>query len=218
MSALRLVLADDHHVIRQGLRTLLEQELGCAVVGEAANGHEALELVARLAPDVLVVDLMMPGITGIEVIRQLQPLALPTRVVVLSMHADELYVREALRAGATAYVLKEAQASEFVAAVRAAAAGERYLSRALSERMIEQYMQQERAAADDPYELLSERERVVLRLAALGHTAAEIAAQLSLSSRTVETYRATMLQKLDLRTQTDLVRYAIRRGIIALDP
>jgi len=151
------------------------------------------------------------------VVRRVQQLAPATRVVVLSMHADELYVRDALRAGATAYVLKESQASEFVQAVREASQGRRYLSHALSERMIERYIQQEGMSADDPYELLTERERAVLQLAALGHTAAEIAAQLSLSSRTVETYRTNVLQKLDLRNQTDLVRYAIKRGIISLD-
>jgi DNA-binding NarL/FixJ family response regulator len=214
---LRVVLADDHHVMRAGLRTLLERDLPCTIVGEAANGLAAVELVTHLTPDVLVVDLMMPGINGIEVLRRIQHLVPTPRAVVLSMHADELYVREALRAGATAYVLKEAQASEFVQAVREAAQGRRYLSHALSERMIDRYIQLEGTAADDPYDLLTERERAVLQLAALGHTAAEIAAQLSLSSRTVETYRGNLMQKLDLRNQTDLVRYAIRRGIIALD-
>jgi DNA-binding NarL/FixJ family response regulator len=214
---LRVVLADDHHVMREGLRTLLERDLPCTIVGEVADGLAAVELVLRLRPDVLIVDMMMPGINGVEVVRRVQQLAPATRVVVLSMHADELYVRDALRAGATAYVLKESQASEFVQAVREASQGRRYLSHALSERMIERYIQQEGMSADDPYELLTERERAVLQLAALGHTAAEIAAQLSLSSRTVETYRTNVLQKLDLRNQTDLVRYAIKRGIISLD-
>ena len=217
MSALRVVLADDHHVMRQGLRTLLEHDAHCEVIGEAADGPTAVELVARLAPDVLVVDLMMPGMSGLEVIRQARQLAPNTRYVVLSMHADELYVREALRAGATAYVLKEAQASEFVQAVREAAAGRRYLSPAHSERMLDRYIQQQGADSGDPYDLLSERERAVLRLAALGHTAAEIGAQLALSPRTVETHRTSLLQKLDLRNQTDLVRYALKRGIIPLD-
>jgi DNA-binding NarL/FixJ family response regulator len=159
---------------------------------------------------------MMPGMSGIEVIRAVQAGTPRTRVVVLSMHADNVYVREALRAGAVAYVLKEAQATEFVQAVREAAAHRRYLSSALSERLIDGYLQAD-AAVDDPYELLSARERSVLQLAAAGMTSAEIATRLSLSVRTIETYRTNILHKLDLRHQTDLIRYAIKRGIIALD-
>ncbi|MEN9936751.1 MAG: hypothetical protein RLZZ387_3330 [Chloroflexota bacterium] len=216
MSTLSIVLADDHHVMRQGLRSLLEHELACTVVGEAADGPTAIALVARLVPDVLVVDLMMPGMGGIEVIRAVRAGTPQTRVVVLSMHADDVYVRDALRAGAVAYVLKEAQATEFVQAVREAAAHRRYLSSALSERLIEGYVHAD-AAVDDPYELLSARERSVLQLVAAGMTSTEIAARLSLSVRTVETYRTNILHKLDLRHQTDLIRYAIKRGIITLD-
>lgn len=218
MSALTIVLADDHHVVREGLKTLLETELGCVVVGEAADGFEAMALVERLRPDVLVVDVLMPGLTGLEVTRRVRQYAPQTRVVVLSMHSDESYVREALRAGATAYVLKEAKATEFVQAVREAAAGRRYLSTALSERAIEAYIQQIEATTTDLYEMLTTRERDVLHLAAQGHTAAEIAEQLSIGIRTVETYRANLMRKLGLRTQTDLIRYALRRGIIALEP
>jgi two-component system, NarL family, response regulator NreC len=217
MHLLSIVLADDHHVMRQGLRSLLERELHCAVVGEAADGRAAVALVTQLKPDVLVVDLMMPTMSGIEVIRALRSSVPQTRIVVLSMHADDLYVREALRAGAVAYVVKEAQASEFVQAVREAAAGRRYLSSALSERLIDSYLQQTGSAVEDSYELLTERERAVLQLTALGATSAEIAAQLALSMRTVETYRTNILHKLDLRHQTDLVRYAIKRGLIPLD-
>jgi two-component system response regulator NreC len=136
---------------------------------------------------------------------------------VLSMHADDAYVLEALRAGATGYVLKESQAAEFVQAVRDAAAGQRYLSPALSERIITTYIQQDSAPPTDPYELLTERERDVLHLAALGLNAQEIADRLILSIRTVETYRTSVMRKLELRNQTDLVRYALKRGIISLD-
>lgn len=214
MSALTIVLADDHHVVREGLRSLLETELAAVVVGEAADGFAAADLAERLQPDVLVLDMMMPGLTGLEVTRRVCLRVPQTRVVVLSMHADEAYVREALRAGATAYVLKEAKAAEFVHAVREAAAGRRYLSPTLSERAIDAYIRQSEAATADLYDLLTDRERDVLHLAAQGHTGPEIAERLSLSARTVESYRANFMRKLGLRTQTDLVRYALRRGII----
>jgi DNA-binding NarL/FixJ family response regulator len=182
MSTLTIVLADDHHVVRSGLRTLLEVELDAHIVGEAADGLTALQLVEQLRPDLLVVDLMMPGLTGLEVVRRVHERVPNTRVVVLSMHADEAYILEALRAGAIGYVLKESHAAEFVQAVRQAAAGQRYLSHVLSERIITIYIQQAGAPSTDPYELLNDREREVLHLAALGLTAQEIAKRLALRS------------------------------------
>lgn len=217
MNRVSVVLADDHHVMRQGLRSLLERELGCLVVGEAADGPATLGLVERLKPDVLVVDLMMPGMTGLEVIRQVRLGAPHTQVVVLSMHADDFYVREALRAGALGYVLKESQAAEFVQAVREVAQGRRYLTLRLAEHLIDSYLQQLGTSVEDPFDLLTESERAVLELAALGQTAGEIAKRLALSPRTVETYRTNLLHKLDLRNQSELVRYAIKRGIIPLE-
>jgi DNA-binding NarL/FixJ family response regulator len=217
MNDLTIVLADDHQVVRSGLRTLLEANLGAHIVGEAADGPSALQLTERLQPGVLVADLMMPGLTGLEIARRVRHRAPNTRVVVLSMHANEAYVREALRAGAIGYVLKEAPAAEIIQAVRAAAEGRRFLSPALSERLIDSYIEQSSATTDDPYDLLTERERDVLHLAALGHTAPEIAERLVLSARTVENYRAGIFRKLDLHNQTDLVRYALKRGIITLD-
>lgn len=217
MSGVSIVLVDDHAVVRHGLRSLLEREAGCTVVGEAAESRAAIELAAQLQPDVLVVDIMLPGASGLDVIRQVRQRAPQTRVLVLSMHADALYVREALRAGALGYVLKEAAASEFVLAVREAAQGRRYLSPALARSLIDSYVQQVGTDVEDPYDLLTDSERAVLRLAARGHTAATIAKQLGLSTRTVETYRANLLHKLDLANQTELVRYAIKRGIIPLD-
>jgi DNA-binding NarL/FixJ family response regulator len=217
MSALTIVLADDHQVVRSGLRALLETTLGAQIVGEASDGLAALQLAERLQPNILIVDLMMPGLTGLEVARRVRQRAPHIRVVVLSMHAAESYVREALHAGAIGYVLKEAPAAEVVQAVCAAATGQRFLSPALSERLIDAYIQQTNTTTDDPYDLLTDRERDVLHLAALGHSAPEIAERLILSVRTVEHYRAGVLRKLDLHNQTDLVRYAIKRGIIALD-
>jgi two-component system, NarL family, response regulator NreC len=215
--SLTIVLADDHQVVRSGLRTLLEADLGAQIVGEAADGLEAVQLVERLQPDIVIVDLMMPGLTGLEVARRVRQRGRQIGIIVLSMHAAESYVREALRAGATGYVLKESPAAEVVQAVRAAADGRRFLSPALSERLIDAYIQQSSTTTDDPYDLLTDREREVLYLAALGQTGPEIAERLVLSVRTVENYRAGVLRKLDLHNQTDLVRYAIKRGIIALD-
>jgi two-component system, NarL family, response regulator NreC len=217
MQKLTIVLADDHHVVRQGLRTLLEGALDCSVVGEAADGRAAIELVKRLLPMVLVVDMVLPHLNGLDVIRQAQQIAPQTRIVVLSMHADESYVREALRAGATAYVLKESHADEFVQAVRQAAAGKRYLSPPLTERALDAYIAQSAETPFDLEETLTGREREVLVMAAQGGTTAEIAARLSLSGRTVEAYRARMMRKLGLRSQVDLIRYALRQGLIALE-
>jgi len=217
MQKLTIVLADDHHVVRQGLRSLLEGALDCTVVGEAADGEAAIEMVKRLQPAVLIVDMVLPKFNGLDVIRYVREAAPQTRIVVLSMHADESYVREALRIGATAYVLKESHADEFVQAVEHAAAGRRYLSAPLTERALDAYIAQTAETPLDAVETLTSREREVLVMAAQGATTAEIAARLSLSARTVETYRSRMMQKLGLRTQTELVRYALRRSLITME-
>jgi len=201
--------------VRQGLPTLLEAVLSCEVVGEAADGREAIGLVGRLKPDVLVVD--QPDLNGLEVIQRIREDNDNTRIVVLSMYSDEGYVREALRAGAQAYVLKEARADEFLHAVREAVAGRRYLSPPLSERAIRSYVQQVGGPTLDSYDTLSIRERDVLHLSAKGYTAAQIAERLTISNRTVESHRANMMRKLGLQTQTDLLRYALRTGIIVLE-
>jgi two-component system response regulator NreC len=216
MSVTTIVLADDHHVVRQGLRSLLEAEPDFSVVGEAGDGLEAAQLIECLRPDVLVLDLMMPGLNGLEVTRQVSQRSPRTHVVILSMHPNEAYVLEALRAGAAAYVLKESTSAELVRAVREAVAGWRYLSPPLSERAIEAYMQRAESAVLDPYETLTAREREIL-LAAEGHTNAEIADRLFISRRTVETHRANLMRKLGLRTQTDLISYALRQGILPME-
>ena len=217
MSTITVVLADDHHIVRHGLRVLLEAELDCQVIGEAANGIEAAALVQRLQPELLIVDMMMPGLTGLEVTRRTREQSPQTRIVILSMHADEAYVREALRAGVNAYVLKESMSADFIFAVQQAVAGRRYLSPPLSERAIESYANQSGDATLDLYETLTERERDVLFLAAQGHTSAEIAERLAIGVRTIDTHRASLMRKLGLRTPVDLVRYAVRRGIISFD-
>lgn len=212
-----LVLADDHHLVREGLRALLEAEPDMDVVGEAADGLGAVQLVERLRPDMIIVDLMMPDLNGLEVARHISQHIPETRIIMLSMHANEAYVLEALRNGASAYILKDSRANDLITAVREVAAGRHYLSPPLSERAIDAYIEKSRSAALDPYETLTTREREILHLTARSYSASEIAARLSVSPRTVERHRANLMRKLDLHTQTDLIRYALRRGIIPLD-
>jgi two-component system response regulator NreC len=212
-----IVLADDHHVVRQGLRALLQAEPDFRIVGEAADGLVTLRMVEEMQPDVLVLDLMMPGLSGLEVTRQLTERSVATRVVILSMYANEAYVLEALRHGAVGYVLKRSTADELVRAVREVLTGRRYLSAPLSERAIQTYLDKAREAPPDAYEMLTARERQVLHLVAEGHTSAEIASQLSISPRTVEMHRANLMRKLELRSQADLIRFAIQRGILPLE-
>jgi DNA-binding NarL/FixJ family response regulator len=213
----KILLADDHPIVRRGLRILLQAEPGFVVVGEGSDGIEALQLVERYKPEVLVVDLMMPGLNGLEVLRQCSQLSSHTRVIVLSMHSDEAYVLAALKRGAQGYVLKDSSSNDVIFAVREVVAGRRYLSPPLSERAIDAYLQRGREAGNDPYEALSSREREVLHLAAEGRTNREIAEALSISPRTVDAHRANMMHKLDLHHQTELVLYALRRGILSLE-
>jgi two-component system, NarL family, response regulator NreC len=211
-----IVLADDHKVVRQGLRAVLEFEPGFRVIGEAGNGLEAARVVERLRPNVLVLDLMIPGLSGLEVVRQLRKGSPKTRVVILSMHSDKSYVLEAWRNGAAGYVLKDSSAEDLIKAVQEAAANRRYLSPPLSHVAVEAYAHHQASAIrTDPYDLLSSREREVFQLAAEGHTNKEIGKMLFISPRTVEIHRANMMSKLDLRNYTELIRYALRRGIIS---
>jgi len=199
--------------VRQGLRALLNEQPDISVVGEAADGPEATQLVERLKPDVLVVDMMMGVMSGIEVTRSVRKLSPKTCVVVLSMHADEGYVLEALRAGARAYVLKDSIADDLLHAMREAILGRRYLSHPLSEQVIEGYLQKEEGAALKPHERLTVREREVLHMLAQGLNNEEIAVRLSVSRRTVEVHRAHVMHKLGVHNQVQLLRYAIQAGI-----
>ncbi len=207
-----VVLSDDHHIVRQGLRKLLEGQPEVRVIGEAADGAEAVRLVEQLRPDVLVVDIIMGGMNGIEVTRQVKRLWPKTRVVVLSMHAEEEFVADALRAGARAYVLKDSVAGDLLLAVREAFAGRRYLTPRLLEHCIEGYLQQEGPPAG-PLRSLTLREREVLHLVAQGLSNIEMAARLCVSRRTIEGHRAHMMKKLGLRNQAQLLRYALDAGI-----
>ncbi len=211
---IRVVLADDHAVVRQGLRALVAGEPDMVAVGEAATGEEALAESRRSRPLVLVLDLFLPGRTGFEVMQDLREDAERPRIVILSMHGDEAYVAESLRLGASAYVLKGAPFEHLARAIREAVAGRRYLSPPLSERSVESYLAAASGTGRGGTEALTPREREVLTLVARGLTSAEIAGQLFISRRTVESHRARILQKLGLKGQSELIRYALRWGIV----
>jgi DNA-binding NarL/FixJ family response regulator len=214
--SISIALADDHPVVRAGLRRVLEAEPEFRIAAETGDGLETVRQVERLRPDVLVLDLMMPGLAGLDVLPIVRQRSPRTRVVVFSMYANEEFVRQALRGGAAAYVLKGDDPAHAVEAVRRAAAGQHYLSPALSGGSFDAY--QERASAcPDPHDLLTPRERQALQLAAEGHSGAGIAARLSISPRTAEMHRANDMHKLGLKTRADLIRYAIRRGMITAD-
>jgi DNA-binding NarL/FixJ family response regulator len=209
-----LVLADDHHLVRQGLMLLMKNEPDFRVVGEAGDGLGALQLVAKTHPDILLLDLAIPRVHGLEVTRQVRQNHSSTRVIILSMHKEESYVIEALRNGAAGYILKDSTGTDLIEGVRKVKAGRRYLSPSLEEIAIALLEHRPSSGEADAYESLSNRERIVLQLAAEGLSSHEIADRLFISRRTAETHRANLMRKLDLRSQTDLVRFAIRRGVM----
>jgi two-component system response regulator NreC len=210
-----VLLADNHVVVRRGLRAWLEAEPGIVVVGEAAGGLEALAMTQALDPDVLVLDLVMPDMPGLEVMKHLHGIDARTRIVVFSMHAGDAHVVSAFNAGAVGYVVKDAGASEMVRAIHDAAEGRRFLSARLSKELLEAHGSPV-APSSDPYDTLTAREREVLTLAARGLTNREIGKELTISRRTTETHRANLLRKLGLKGQKDLIRFALRRGLIEM--
>jgi two-component system response regulator NreC len=207
----RVLIVDDHAVVRSGIRLLLAQEPDIEPVGEAGTGREAVFEARALKPDVILMDVVMPDQTGLEVLPTLLHEQPDTKVLLLSMQDDPRYVREAFAAGASGYVLKEAADAEVVTAVREVARGGRYINPELGARLVAADADAERRAEADP---LSEREREVLRLLALGHTNQEIAQQLFISVRTAETHRAHIMQKLRLQSRAELVRYALAQGLL----
>ena len=209
-----ILLAHRYPVVREGLKAVFERHTDMHVIGETGNGLDTVTLAARLHPDVLIIDVMMPGLSGLEVTRQVRQRRPRTRVIVLSMSVNVTQVRAAMRYGAAGYLLQEVSGNELVQAVREVVAGRPYLSRVLAERL--RTLQGQRASTEvlDPYETLTTREREVLHLAAEGRTYPEIAAVLGISPSTVETHRAHLMKKLGLRTKTDLLRYALHRGIL----
>lgn len=212
---IRVLLADDHQVVREGLRLLLDAEPDMQVVGEAGDGSAAVDLTERLRPDVLVLDMMMPGLNGSDVVWQLRRRHIPTRIVILSMHADPAYVTAVRRQGALGYVLKDAGGAELTRAVREVAGGGSYLSPPLSEEQLQTYLARSAEGTVDPYDSLTPREREVLHFIADGFTNLDIARRLSISTRTVETHRANLMRKVGVRNQYEVVRYAVARGLLA---
>ena len=210
MKRIRILLADDHAVVRQGFKMILAAQSDMEIVGEAANGREAVELAQQLSPDVVVMDVSMPELNGIEATRRLASSVPHARVVALSMHKDSVYVREILRAGARGYLLKDSGAADLVAAIRAVASGESYLSPAVSNAVLDDY----RRIATNPIDLLTSREREVLQLLAEGKTNKEIAGVLNLSVYTVDAHRGRIMEKLNLHSIGELVRFAVRNGLV----
>lgn len=210
---IKILLVDDHPVVRQGLRQVLEGNPEFTVVGEAADGKGALELADQLQPDVAILDLALPGLNGLEVARRIQQRQPKTRILILSMHNSEAYVLEAMNKGVLGYVLKESATKDLIHAVKEVAAGRRYLSPPLSEQKIQEYSERITSSSLDPYDALTDREREVLHMLAEGQNRGEIAASLSISPRTFDTHRTNLMRKLNLRSQMDLVRFAMQRGI-----
>ncbi|MCS6914872.1 MAG: response regulator transcription factor [Myxococcales bacterium] len=209
---IRLLLVDDHAIVRAGLRALLEGEADLQVIGEAGDGHTAVELAARLQPDLVLLDLSMPGGNGIDAIARLRTAAPRARLLVLSMHAAPEYVRPALRAGVHGYLVKGSGLADLLAAIRAVAAGERFLGP--EARQIQDCDAQQGAAEPDDLDRLTPRERQVLQLVAEGYTNRQIAHLLGLSPKTVDTHRTSLMRKLDLHDAQGLTRFALRRGLI----
>jgi two-component system response regulator NreC len=207
---IRILLADDHALVRQGFRMILDAQSDMEIVGEAGNGREAVELAEKLQPDLVVMDVTMPELNGIEATRRLTGVAPRARVLALSMHKDSVYVREILRAGARGYLLKDSADTDLLAAVRAVAKGEGYLSPAVSDAVLTDY----RRHVTDPLDLLTTREREVLQMIAEGKTNKEIATSLNLSVYTVEAHRGRVMEKLNLHSTGELVRFALRNGLI----
>jgi two-component system response regulator NreC len=209
-----IILSDDHHIVRQGFRALLEKQPDFTVLADTGNGLDVLPLVEQLKPEILIIDLMMPGLNGLEVTRQVQRSSPDTSVIVLTMHSDESYVRQAMANGAKGYVLKDSKVTDLVQAVYAVLAGGHYLSPALSERVLEAYLNNGEDEPVNPFDSLTSREREILQLVAEGKTSPQIGDLLSISPRTVEVHRSNIMRKLELHTHTELIRFAIRQGIL----
>jgi two-component system, NarL family, response regulator NreC len=211
-----IIVVDDHPIVRQGLRHLLETESEFRVVGEAEDGIEALQLVEQIKPDVLVLDMMMPSLNGLEVLRRIKKSSPVTRTIILSMQSADAYVLESLKNGAVGYVLKETGPSELVNAVRQVVQGNQYLSAKLSERL-KTSSHKMMDTSSDAYETLTAREREILQMTVEGRTSHEIGEKLTISPRTIEVHRSNFMNKLGLHNQAELIRFAIKRGILQMD-
>ena len=216
MHQIRILLADDHAIVRDGLRSLLEKQPDMTVSGEAADGREAVHFAEENSPDVVVMDIAMPNMNGIEATRRIVATRPATGVVILSMHQDESYVLRSLKAGAKGYLLKDSLRSDVIEAIRAVSQGRSFFTRKVGRILQEDYIRQlERRGLDDSYDLLTDREREILQLVAEGQTNKEVAGLLNVSLTTVETHRTHILQKLGLHSIPELILYAVRKGIIS---
>lgn len=216
--SIQIVLADDHPIVRQGMRAVLETDSRLQVIGEASDGLNAVDLVEKLHPAVLITDIMMPSLSGLEVVRQLRQRAPKTRFLFFTLHNEDHFVHEAFRNGASGYLLKGATKDQVLEAVHNVASGQRYIHPDLTDRLVNAYLERaDQFALPDAYEELTTREREILQLVAEGATNVIIADRLFISARTVEIHRANVMRKLSLKTQSELVRYCIKRGIISLD-
>jgi two-component system, NarL family, response regulator NreC len=212
---LRLALADDHTIMRSGLRLLLERESEFSIVGEAGDGREVIEIVEAQSPNIVIMDVAMPNLNGIEAARRITSSHPRTAIIILSMHSDESYVLRALNAGARGYLLKDSAESDLISAVRAVSEGKAFFSPAISKLLVEDYVRQLRQrGVEDSYELLTPRERELLQLVAEGKTTKEAATVLNLSPHTVDTHRANLMRKLNLNSLPELILYAVRKGVI----
>lgn len=213
---IRIIIADDHAIVRNGLRSLIEHELDMEVIAEADNGRDAVRTALKLAPDVVIMDIAMPDLNGIEATRQIITALPRIKIIALSMHADKRYVMEMLKAGASGYILKDNAYEELARAIRTALKNHTYLSPQVTETVIGDYVQLALAANGSAFSLLSAREREVLQLLAEGNSTAQIGDRLFISEKTVETYRQNIREKLDIRSVAELTKYAIREGLTSL--
>ena len=218
MTEIKILVADDHVVLRTGLKMLLNAQPDIKVVGEAGNGSEVVQLATALQPDLILLDLSMPGLGGLETLPLLRKVVPTIRILILTMHDDESYLRQALHEGVAGYVLKKVADSELIAAIHSVMRGELYVHPSLTRILLEDLLPDKSSSVENPWNLLSDREKEVLELVARGHTSAQIAEKLNLSPKTVETYRGRGMEKLGLRTRAALVQFALTHQLFSTNP
>ena len=217
MNLIKVVVADDHTILRQGIKALLDNQAGIEVIGEAKDGREALTLIERLQPDVILMDIAMPGLNGLEATRRIKKKFPKIKVLVLTMYTNEEYVFQILQAGANGYLVKETAFQDLISAIRAVYRDEAFMSPSISKKVINRYTQRAQKTNDTTCDVLTTREREVLQLIAEGSSSKKIAEALFISPKTVETHRTHIMDKLNIHNRTDLVKYAIRKGIVDID-
>ena len=217
MGNIKVLVADDHTILRQGIKALLDNQAGIEVIGEAKDGREALTLIERLLPDVILMDIGMPGLNGLEATRRIKKKFPGIKVLVLTMYTNEEYVFQILNAGANGYLVKETAFQDLISAIRAVYRDEAFMSPSIAKKVINRYTQGVRKTNDTACDILTTREREILQLIAEGSSSKKIAEALFISPKTVETHRTHIMDKLNIHNRTDLIKYAIRTGIVAID-